>query len=328
MVETLRFSRIAKEDLAIGTGSLEVRLADGRVVVLSQIRLTDFVSALTTGAVLFVKASGVAGEDATNFFWDATNARLGIGTSSPTTPLHVVGAILGATVGPSSSQQHTLPAVTSDTIALIAATQTLTNKTVTLSSNTLTGTTAQFNTALSDNDFAVVAETVQVLDRDVTVAELVSSAAATDLYTLTVPGGTLSTNRTIRVVALGDYLNNSGAGRTLTCNVVFGGNAIATFTSGSIAASADRRSFRTEAIIAARNATNAQTGHGHHVLGTTNTGASGNAGTPEFNVYGSDNSLAKDSTVNQTLSLRYTHSASDANLSLRIHTVHVEILRS
>lgn len=33
--------------------------------------------------------------------------------------------------------------------------QTLTNKTISLTSNTLTGTTAQFNTALSDGDFAV-----------------------------------------------------------------------------------------------------------------------------------------------------------------------------
>jgi len=37
---------------------------------------------------------------------------------------------------------------------------TLTNKTVNLTSNTLTGTTAQFNTALSDGDFATLANTV------------------------------------------------------------------------------------------------------------------------------------------------------------------------
>jgi hypothetical protein len=38
-------------------------------------------------------------------------------------------------------------------------TQTLTNKTIGLTTNTLTGTTAQFNTALSDNNFATVAGT-------------------------------------------------------------------------------------------------------------------------------------------------------------------------
>jgi hypothetical protein len=50
----------------------------------------------------------------------------------------------------------TLP-TSSDTIVGRATTDTLTNKTVSMTSNTLTGTTAQFNTALSDGDFATLA---------------------------------------------------------------------------------------------------------------------------------------------------------------------------
>ena len=38
-----------------------------------------------------------------------------------------------------------------------SGTQTITNKTINLTNNTLTGTTAQFNTALSDNDFTTLA---------------------------------------------------------------------------------------------------------------------------------------------------------------------------
>ena len=48
--------------------------------------------------------------------------------------------IIGGTIGPTSGQQHTLPAVTSDTVALIAASQTLTNKT--LSGGTVSGSIA------------------------------------------------------------------------------------------------------------------------------------------------------------------------------------------
>lgn len=44
--------------------------------------------------------------------------------------------IISAKLGPSAAQQHTLPAVTSDTIALLAAAQTLTNKTMSGASNT------------------------------------------------------------------------------------------------------------------------------------------------------------------------------------------------
>lgn len=49
----------------------------------------------------------------------------------------------------------TLP--TTGTLASLAGTETLTGKTVNLASNTLTGTTAQFNAALSDGSFATLA---------------------------------------------------------------------------------------------------------------------------------------------------------------------------
>ena len=47
--------------------------------------------------------------------------------------------------------------LSSGTFVTTAASQTLTNKSVALGSNTITGTTAQFNTALTDNDFATLA---------------------------------------------------------------------------------------------------------------------------------------------------------------------------
>jgi hypothetical protein len=55
-----------------------------------------------------------------------------------------------------------------DTVVGLATTDTLTNKTVNLSSNTLTGTTAQFNTALSDGDFATLAGTETVSGKTLT----------------------------------------------------------------------------------------------------------------------------------------------------------------
>ncbi len=43
------------------------------------------------GSVLFVGGSGVYGQDNSNFFWDATNRRLGIGTNTPSVTLDVRG---------------------------------------------------------------------------------------------------------------------------------------------------------------------------------------------------------------------------------------------
>src|SRR5689334_19416985 len=56
---------------------------------------------------------------------------------------------------PLSGSQYTLVSTIAAYIRTLA--QTLTNKTINLTSNTLTGTTSQFNTALSDNDFATLA---------------------------------------------------------------------------------------------------------------------------------------------------------------------------
>jgi len=50
----------------------------------------------TVGAVPYVSASGILNQDAGQFFWDATNNRLGIGTNAPGLSLDVNGVIRAA----------------------------------------------------------------------------------------------------------------------------------------------------------------------------------------------------------------------------------------
>lgn len=51
---------------------------------------TGTTTTFTTGSIIFAGASGVYSQDNTNFFWDDTNNRLGIGTTGPASKLHVV----------------------------------------------------------------------------------------------------------------------------------------------------------------------------------------------------------------------------------------------
>ncbi len=65
--------------------------------------------------------------------------------------------------------------VTSSGVAVTASsTTTLTNKTINLTSNTLTGTTAQFNTALSDGDFATLAGTETLTNKTISASQISS----------------------------------------------------------------------------------------------------------------------------------------------------------
>ncbi len=68
-------------------------------------------------------------------------------------------------------------------IALLTSTQTLTNKTIDLGNNTLTGTTAEFNSALQDGSFATLAGTETLTNKTLTspVIAAITSTADIDL---------------------------------------------------------------------------------------------------------------------------------------------------
>lgn len=61
----------------------------------------------------------------------------------------------------------------------VSKTQTLTNKTINLTSNTITGTTAQFNTALSDGNFATIAGTETLTNKTLTSPKVNEDVAVT-----------------------------------------------------------------------------------------------------------------------------------------------------
>ena len=67
-----------------------------------------------------------------------------------------------------------------DTIVARATTDTLTNKTIALGSNTVSGTTAQFNTALSDGSFATLAGSETLTNKTLTAPKIADAGFIAD----------------------------------------------------------------------------------------------------------------------------------------------------
>jgi hypothetical protein len=126
----------------------------------------DFLKAsatLTQGAVLFAGASGVVTQANTNFFWDNTNSRLGIGNAAPTQPLSVTGnAVVSGNIAIGSTTAPTLPLnVTGDAAVsgnLAAGSTTAATSTMQVSGSLATGIrTVAGNITLNATDYAVIA---------------------------------------------------------------------------------------------------------------------------------------------------------------------------
>jgi len=110
------------------------------------------VTATTTSA-------GIAGQ-----ITDETGTGLMVFNTSPTLITPVISSIV-------NTGTLTLPTST-DTLVGRATTDTLTNKSISLATNTITGTTAQFNTALTDNDFATLAGTETLTNKTITTPSI------------------------------------------------------------------------------------------------------------------------------------------------------------
>lgn len=166
---------------------------------------------------------------------------------------------------------------------------------------------------------------VDVLNRDVSIVDLVSSTTESTLYTFSVPGGTLSTDRALRLTLIGDYLKNDV--NSLTIRIKYGATTVlsSVLSDGEITSDASRRAIMVDFVLSAANATNAQVGSIRVSVGAANTIA-GSAAAVALTEVGASTAVAEDSTGALNLVVTGQHSASTANASFRVHVVQLEYL--
>jgi hypothetical protein len=72
-------------------------------------------SSMTAGSLLFAGVGGVVSQDNSNFFWDNTNKRLGIGTNTPSTMFHIQTTNTGDILKVSSGSSNNIFRIQTDT---------------------------------------------------------------------------------------------------------------------------------------------------------------------------------------------------------------------
>lgn len=119
-----------------------------------------------------------------------------------------LGTFTGSTIADGATVKTALQSLETVFEAEPTATRVLTGKTVNLASNTLTGTTAQFNTALSDGDFATLAGPETLTNKTLTTPIITGGLVVGQ-------GGTGQTSYTNGQLLIGNTTGNTLAKATL-----------------------------------------------------------------------------------------------------------------
>ena len=161
-----------------------------------------------------------------------------------------------------------------------------------------------------------------VIDKS-TTAVTATVAAATTIMTYSVPGGTLLTDGVLRFSLEGDWVNASGAARTCTFLVSYGGTTLWSATTPSLA-NATRTGWELQLNLVAASSATAQSLTGTltmSTIGTPTTGTTGVIGATAFgnaSIYGTS---AVNSAVAQTLLVTVAFSGATPGFTRRFYTI-------
>lgn len=141
----------------------------------------------------------------------------------------------------------------------------------------------------------------RVLDIDRSETDVVNTSAETDVYSITLPGGTLGTNKTVIMEVEAWLLQNTGASRTMQFRVYYGSSSAAAAVD-TIATNTVWRYARLTYVLSADGATNDQKARFGTFFEQTDTIMA---------------DFAVDSTSSQTMKITVDFDAASTNLILR-----------
>lgn len=164
---------------------------------------------------------------------------------------------------------------------------------------------------------------IYVLDKT-TINSAVTGTGPSNTYSYTVPGGTLGTDKILKLQAQG-YWQNTGGTRNVTIAVSYGGTTLWSDTSPSLASSANT-GWSIELALAANNSATSQTLNGRIMIGGTGaslTGLTGDLATDEImsNTILTGVTSSVNSAVNQSLNVTVTFSSSGSTWTKYYHVL-------
>lgn len=146
-----------------------------------------------------------------------------------------------------------------------------------------------------------------------------NSVAETAVVSETIPANALSTARGARLLAFGNFLNNTGATQTIRVQVKFGATTLWDVTSGTIATNANKRPFFLILELSNQSSASSQELGGSLIIGGTGGATTGEGPITSGSFFGMFNGTSAEATnVDKTLQVTITLSAANINLTFEL----------